>query len=258
MIPGCGTVDVETEVQFGHTVLHWALQKCAYECDDEKARMERKAEVAKVLIEHGADADALSATGESPWHMIALSEELVSCAEDLSVYGQMIRDPDFPVGDLLCLSADNGNVALIAFLRLKKFDIDTPDKEKRTALFCAAAAGHNDVVQFLGEKGANLAATSGTEQQTPLHAAAFNNHLKCVKALAQLKANLEATEAAGQRPLHIAAKCGHLEVVQMLLSLKVEVDPLDQIGRTPYTLAAEAGHREIAAVLSKAGACVSS
>eukprot|EP00656_Telonema_subtile_P052413 TRINITY_DN7307_c0_g1_i3.p1 TRINITY_DN7307_c0_g1~~TRINITY_DN7307_c0_g1_i3.p1 ORF type:complete len:747 (+),score=219.82 TRINITY_DN7307_c0_g1_i3:1665-3905(+) len=254
MEPQCGAEPAEVELLFGHTALHWALQQCEFECDDCAARMANKMEVAKVLIEHGADADALSAKGDSPWHLVALHEELVDVAEDLAIYGKMMHSQEFPAGDLLCLAARRGNGKLITFLRGKGFDVDALDKEDCTALFCAAATGHSDVVQLLGDKGANLSATCTAVAQTPLHTAAQNNHLKCVKALAALEADLEAEDSRGHRPLHTASKHGHQVVVQLLLSLGVQVDPVDSAGTTPYSLASEAGHREVAEELSQAGA----
>eukprot|EP00658_Telonema_sp_P-2_P064638 TRINITY_DN5376_c0_g1_i3.p1 TRINITY_DN5376_c0_g1~~TRINITY_DN5376_c0_g1_i3.p1 ORF type:complete len:600 (+),score=178.83 TRINITY_DN5376_c0_g1_i3:146-1945(+) len=258
MEPSCGDEDGgPTELAFGHTALHWALQECKAG-DSFEELLARKAEVAKVLIQHGADADALSATGQTAWHMAALHKQLVPVAEDLEIYGKLMRSESFPIGELLCLSAKRGNVELITFLRMKGFTLDELNRDRCTALYCAAEAGHNSVVQYLGDKGANLGATCGDAQQTPLHAAALNNKVMCGKTLATLGANLEVVDVVGQHPLHTAAKAGHGQVVEMLLVLKAEVDTIDKNGATPYALAAQEGHHDVAVILSKAGAEASS
>jgi len=258
MAPDCGATGIpEVELKFGHSALHWALQECAYSCEDDKDRMDRKAELAKVLLEHGADADALSATGDSAWQLVALHKEMIPAAESLAVYGRRMHEESFPVGDLLSLSSQRENVALLSFLYSKGFDLNSLDAKQCTALFCAARCGFSEGCQFLGDKGADLTISCTDLQQLAIHAAAENNNFGCVQVLASLKADLEACEGVGQRPLHTAAKCGHLQVVEMLLGMKVQVDPLDNQGRTPYTLAAQTGHHDVARVLTEHGACVS-
>lgn len=51
-------------------------------------------------------------------------------------------------------------------------------------LWCAAAAGHLDVVSYLLEKGANVNATTKTNS-TPLRAACFDGHFEIVKYLVE-------------------------------------------------------------------------
>lgn len=51
-------------------------------------------------------------------------------------------------------------------------------------LWCAAAAGHLDVVSYLLERGANVNATTKTNS-TPLRAACFDGHFEIVKYLVE-------------------------------------------------------------------------
>ena len=267
MEPGCGSASKEETLKFGHMALQWALEKygdegAQWSCyhpmltDAEENRIKAKSEIAQVILEHGGDADHISATGLSAWHMACMLPGFTVCAEQLKTYGRYLSSDRFPAAELLCLAATQGNIPMLAFLRNQEFAIDSRNEQDRTALYCAADAGWHETVMWLGEfpKNAELGARCTEAKRLPLHAAVANGHLQCVKALAMLGADMEAEEGAGCTPLHTGAQCGHGDVVDHLISMGVNVNAQDASGATPYVLASAEGHLSICKALCDAGA----
>jgi len=267
MEPQCGSTGSTNAVLFGHSALHWALEKYASEgsqwscyhpelAEAEAQRVDRKATIAQVILEHGCDADQFSATNLSAWHMACMLPGFTVAAEQLKTYGGYLASDGFPKAELLCLAATQGNVPMLTFLRKEGLQIDERDEHDRTALYCAADAGWHETVTWLGEepKSADLGARCTEEKRLPLHAAVANGHLQCVKALANLGADMEAESGAGRTPLHTGARCGHGEVVDHLIAIGVKINATDAAGVTPYVLASAEGNLSIAKSLCEAKA----
>ena len=74
-------------------------------------------------------------------------------------------------------------------------------------LWCAAAAGHLDIVKLLSKSGANVNSTTKTNS-TPLRAACFDGHYEIVKYLVE--------HNAGEIFLCIVSNQSHLSPLQIL------------------------------------------
>ena len=114
---------------FEYTALHVAAM---YENDD----------VAKVLIENGADVNAVDKNKRNPLHCPLL-------------YGH---------ADVVKVLIQNGA------------DVNAVDKDKRTVLHHAARKGHVDVAEMLIQNGADVNAVEKIYKRTALHFALENEH----------------------------------------------------------------------------------
>jgi hypothetical protein len=95
--------------------------------------------------------------------------------------------------------------------------IDTPDERGWTAVLWAAWGGHKEVLEVLGQRGADLYAQS-KDDVTPLGAAAGRGHRGVVELLLARGANVKAKDEDGNTALMAAARGGHEEVVKLLLA----------------------------------------
>lgn len=120
-------------------------------------------------------------------------------------------------------------------------------------LWCAAAAGHLDIVKLLISHGAKVNSTTRTNS-TPLRAACFDGHLEIVKYLVQHGADIEVANRHGHSCLMIACYKGHIRIAKYLLSLKASVNRKSVKGNTALHDCAESGSLEILKLLIENGA----
>ncbi len=151
------------------------------------------------------------------------------------------------VMDALQAASYRGHDQVMQMLLDKGADINAQGGEYGNALQAASYGGHDQVVQMLLDKGADInAAATGSDGRTALQAAAEGGHLAVVERLLQQKAdvNAAASEYNGRTALQAAAEGGHLAVVERLLQQKADVNAAAarSSGRTALQAAAEGGH----------------
>lgn len=113
--------------------------------------------------------------------------------------------------------------------------------EGATALWCAACAGHLNVVKSLVKAGANVNHPTKTNS-TPLRAACFDGRLDIVKYLTCNNADIHIANKYNNTCLMIAAYKGHLDVVSFLLESGADPNERALCGATALHFAAECGH----------------
>ncbi|CAH0550336.1 unnamed protein product [Brassicogethes aeneus] len=153
----------------------------------------------------------------------------------------------------LILAARHGHFDVVRIL-LTKFK---PDLEKEgtvkidgyviegaSALWCAACAGHLNVVKSLVKAGADVNHPTKTNS-TPLRAACFDGRLDIVKYLTYHNANINIANKYNNTCLMIAAYKGHLDVVSFLLENGANPNEGALCGATAMHFAAECGHLDV-------------
>jgi ankyrin repeat protein len=118
----------------------------------------------------------------------------------------------------------------------------------------AAAFGHEEVLQYLHAKGAdiNAVAINGTGY-TALTGAVANGHALLARWLAENGADVNYRYAKGYSPLLAAAANGQLEVVKTLLEYGADLQARMDDGKSALSLAEERGHKDVAQHLSRLG-----
>jgi ankyrin repeat protein len=150
--------------KMGFTALHFAV-------------MHSHLEVAKVLIEHGADVNAKDNENKfTPLHFavmahsrnLELAELLIRNGADLSAAG--------PLGGQtpLHMAVAAGNMSLTTLFIAKGADVNVRNESGATPLHEAARRGYKEIVEFLIEKGAQINAKD-EDGMTPLAEALLND-----------------------------------------------------------------------------------
>jgi ankyrin repeat protein len=207
------------------------------------------ADVARMLLEHGADADA---------------------RDDLK---------RFP----LLWASEYGHVEVVRVLLEHGVDMEARDEESWSPLERASHEGHAEVAQVLLEYGADVKAqdsydwtplhyAQGEEVtrvllkhgadanvldgngQPPLHKASEMGRLGTVRALLEYGLDLNAPDANLATPLHLASRLGHAEVVRLLIQCGSDIHARDGNGRTPFKVATKYGRHMVTDVLLEYGA----
>ena len=139
------------------------------------------AEVARVLIDHGAEIEALDWSGRTPLHWAA----------------------QFGLVDVADLLIQNGA------------GVDPQENDGSTPLHWAAREGHHEVVRLLLAHGAKPD-VKDHESRTPLHFAAWRGKLQAVEELLRAGANPGIRDKSGKTPLHEARATGRREIMERL------------------------------------------
>ncbi|KAJ5338084.1 ATPase inhibitor IATP mitochondria [Penicillium brevicompactum] len=256
-------------------------------------RVQSRLAVTKVLVEAGADLEALSPSSQT-----ALQ---IACLHDPEVVRYLIEsgantDVRRPGGiTVLHLAAIQGKINIVEVLWDLGFDINTKENCGHSVLYSACSNGRLEVAKFLLDRGAKInsrtlsgftplsAAVSwesnvfgGTGGEhggitafllergadpnkashtstTPLHLAVRSEHGLC-KLLLQHGVDPESRTKTGITPLHEAARSGSLESARTLLAANVNVQSKDKDKNTPLHFAARRYHPELVELLLQAGA----
>ncbi len=178
------------------------------------------ADVAAVLLDHGANPDARGYCSVMPLHRAAQKGRT----------------------DLARLLLDHG-----ANVNIKGGSIEI------TPLHWAAT--HVEVAEFLIDKGADVNAID-KNLITPLHRAALGSGSKVAKILIDKGADVNAKDSRGRTPLHDAAGYGNDQMVELLIERGAQVDVKDKRGTTALYSAASGtkDSKETVELLLAAGA----
>ena len=208
--------------------------------------------VAKLLLEHGADVESRDSRNQTPLHIASYRgyAEVVSLLID---HGADLNAEDDTLKTPLYLVSEQGRQDIARLLLENKADANHPDIYDRTPLHLASGEGHDYIVQLLLDHGAdaNYLESHGL---TPLHCSSQRGHDHIVRLLLDRGADANHSGGGGLTPLHVASREGNNHIVQLLLDHSADVNHPDSDGWTPLCLASWGGYEHIARLLLDHGA----
>jgi len=157
----------------------------------------------------------------------------------------------------LVMAARNGHSEVATYLiercradieQVGSVTFDGETIEGAPPLWCAAAAGHMDIVRLLVSHGANVNSTTKTNS-TPLRAACFDGHFDIVEYLISNGADIEVANRHGHTCLMIACYKGHLRIASYLIDIGAELNRKTVKGNTALHDCAESGSLDIMKLL---------
>ena len=212
------------------------LQKASIACSEKVVRM---------LLDAGADVDALDSHGCNALHyavdgntavMPLLVERGVKLYQECKSGG---FEPDS--GTPFFVAVQNEQLGAMRKLVELGVDIDWQDSKGRTALACEAAKKKcTRAFTTLLKMGANTELRTHNGE-TPLHRAVRNNNCEAVRLLLEHGAKVNARDRKGHTPLMYAARNANLKMVNLLLGHGADPTMHDKWHRTALQYAAERG-----------------
>ncbi|KAI5624209.1 ankyrin repeat and SOCS box protein 10 [Silurus asotus] len=203
----------------GSTALHEACQECQPDC-------------VKVLLEYGANANAVNEDGLMPLHLCTEPESL-ECARRIIQFGGAINGRSVDENNTpLHVAARHGLLAHVDLYLRHGAAVEWQNDEGQTALntACSQPQEHSAleryarVCQRLVDAGANVSMCD-TDKHTPLHMACKNANPEIVELLLRNGASVNLMDYGGEAPMHnilkmVAYKLEHgpERIVQELLN----------------------------------------
>ena len=212
----------------------------------QKACIACSAEVVRMLLDAGADVNAVDACGSNALHYaanggnVAVMPLLVERGVEL----YRISDADDPHesgGSPFFEAVQNEQLGAMRKLVELGVDMDWQDSKGRTALACEAAKKKcTRAFTTLLKMGANTELRTHNGE-TPLHRAVRNNNYEAVRLLLEHGAKVNARDRKGHTPLMYAARNANLKMVNLLLDHGADPAMRDKRHRTALQYAAERG-----------------
>ncbi|XP_050294137.1 ankyrin repeat and KH domain-containing protein 1-like isoform X2 [Anthonomus grandis grandis] len=160
----------------------------------------------------------------------------------------------------LTLACAGGHEELVELLISRGADIEHRDKKGFTPLILAATAGHEKVVEILLNHNADIEAQSERTKDTPLSLACSGGRYEVVELLLNRNANKEHRNVSDYTPLSLAASGGYVNIIKLLLNHGAEINSRtgklfegSKLGISPLMLAAMNGHGAAVKLLLDSG-----
>jgi ankyrin repeat protein len=201
------------------------------------------------LVRAGGDIRALDAENHSLLYR-AQEEKQLEITEWLNTSG--CRETVFD-------AVAQGELSKVeSFLSEGSVTVNATNRQGRTLLWVAAAAGKPAIVEFLLGRGAKVDSRT-SEGWTALHMAAAGNEVEIAGLLLRAGASPNELAQDGMGPLHIAAVFGRLEVAELLLQKGADVNlrteaRMGSFGNTPLHWAVHRGGAAMVKLLLDHGA----
>ena len=210
---------------------------------------------ARMLVERGTD---VSAQDKSGWNVLHMASRFgyVDLARILVERGADVSAKTENGWTALYLTCYDGHVYLARMLVERGADVSAQCDEGRTALHEASHRGHVDLARMLIECGADVSA-QGDDGRTALHLSLENDHVDLAQMLVECGAGASTQDGSGSTALHLASRNGHVTLARMLMERGADVSAQDGNRWTALHFASCNGHVDLARILVERGADVS-
>ncbi|KAG8593259.1 hypothetical protein GDO81_000773 [Engystomops pustulosus] len=206
-------------------------------------------------IRNKAVSGRTSAISNTPTHSIGTSISQPQTPTPSPIISPSAMLPIYPSIDIdaqtesnhdtaLTLACAGGHEELVQTLLERGANIEHRDKKGFTPLILAATAGHVGVVEILLDNGADIEAQSERTKDTPLSLACSGGRQEVVELLLARGANKEHRNVSDYTPLSLAASGGYVNIIKILLNAGAEINSRtgSKLGISPLMLAAMNGH----------------
>jgi len=175
-------------------------------------------------------------------------------AGKILLHTQVIDAMDTDGETPLMHAAERGHEAIVKWLLNAGADVNSRSKEGWTPLLSATGKGQEGVVKLLLNAGADVN-LGNKNSSTPLLCAVTQGNEAMVRLLLDTdEVDVDSMNGDGRTPLSCASSYGREAILRLLLDTdKVDVDSRDKVGRTPLSYASRKGREAVVRILLDTG-----
>ncbi|KAI1086119.1 ankyrin repeat-containing domain protein [Rostrohypoxylon terebratum] len=171
-------------------------------------------EVARLLLDNGANMDVVDNMKNSPLHVAAICGH-IEMMEMLLEEGANVDAKDWRKWTPLHQAVNSGRVNMITILIRRGADINAKTSCGETPLFLAVDNWSGEMVQILLDFGADIEICNNNED-TPLALAALGGDIDIIKIILKAGANKDHRNSQGMTALDVAKRESHSKVCRLL------------------------------------------
>ncbi|MBU8922835.1 MAG: ankyrin repeat domain-containing protein [Bacteroidales bacterium] len=216
------------------------------------AAMRKHIDMANFLLEQGANINHRDRKADTPlsFALYGSNEEMIQLLLDAGA-DLYFRSPEGET--LLHRACQRGVLMMVEHLLESGADLDAQEQGGATPLGYAALSTNADIVKMLLEKGADPNPPTKEGHASPLIFATWRDAVDCARLLLEKDADTEVRAHGGMNPLMNAADRCSIEMLDLLIEHGAKVNKTGENGETALMLAAANGKAEHVAALLKAG-----
>lgn len=199
-------------------------------------------DIVDLLLKHGVSIDAQDENDMTPL-LFALSRRQFDMANHLIDIGADVRLQTVNSWSALQLAAIGGNLDLVKRLVEMKVKVNDEINGGMTPVFSAASYGYLDIVQYLVEQGADIR-HKDDDGRTILFFTRNPNTYETVEYLIDKGVDVNQRDQFNQTALHQVVVRGTRNVAELLLEHGADINAPSIDGRTPLTFATYAANSE--------------
>ena len=199
-----------------------------------------RAEISRVLLDNGADAEIRDDDMSSPLHLasreghVEVVRILLARGVDAAAKDEFNFTPQF-------LAFQGGHMEVIRVFLEFGMDLVAEDVNEWPLLQRALFEGDIERVDALQDYGLDLMAEIAETDNGPLRAASLGGHAAAVRLLLDYGVDVTTKGDDGLTTLHVASLGGHVEVVRILLEHGLDATSQSEGGITPLHTASGGG-----------------
>ncbi|XP_055848447.1 uncharacterized protein LOC129913682 [Episyrphus balteatus] len=246
-------VDIDAADEYGRTPLHFTVSRIlSYDKNFPKTNAELdeaigeynsyqpnikiRTEIAKILLDKGANIHAKTYLDRSTALHIACEEGFANLVEILLEYQADINCLNVDGTPLHCAARNrDDNKCIIEMLLAKKANINSRNGNGDTALHITVENNNTNIAQTLVKNGADIDSKNNM-YVTPLHKAITYNSFGAIYILLEHGCSINSKDIYGNTPLHQAIISGNC-LLKRLLEFGSDINILNNNNQTPVDVA---------------------
>ncbi len=210
-------------------------------------------DVAKILIEHGAEVNLPDFSGISPLHL-AVRYGHVDVVIYLLESSALPNHSALVLGSPVIIAGTRGDLSMLSLLKRYGGDLKAVIPDTGVGLFhIAAFNGDLNLSKLLIESGVDISLRDKYGEM-PIHVAAQKGHNHIIKYFLSQGADVDSFNDRKLTPLIYAVNSGHDRTILLLIEFGAKIDLVNYLGKSALHLSLEKGFENIALLLIESGA----